>query len=60
MTEVVIVTREFRNDFELVVKSYGLSDTEIEEAKVAARGDLQNAVIFYKSIAAQILEIGCP
>lgn len=50
----VTVTREFKQDFELVVKSYGLTDTEVEEAKVAARGDLQNAVICYKSIAAQI------
>ncbi len=59
-SNAVTVTREFRADFELVVKSYGLTDTEVEEAKAAVRADLDNAIPCYKSIAQQIREIGCP
>lgn len=52
--EVVTVTRAFRADFELVVKSYGLTDAEIEEAKEAVRRDLAGATTCYASMAKQI------
>ena len=57
---MVTVTREFKTDFDQVVKCYGLTDTEIEEAKAAVRADLENATICFKSIAKQIREVGCP
>ena len=49
------VPRSFKNDFELVATYYGIrSSGEYEQAKQAARNDLQNAITTFAAIAAEI------
>lgn len=51
----VIVTKQFADDFELVANYYGLKHIgEYLEAKDAARNDLENAIITYAHLASEV------
>ena len=50
----VSVKRGFKKDFDLVVEYYGFTAEEIEEAKAAVRGDLEDAQVCYSTIAEEI------
>lgn len=46
--------RQFVEDFDKVCTHYGLTKEETEEAKQAARRDLDNAIICFSSLAREI------
>lgn len=49
------VTKQFANDFELVAEHYGLNELgEYEEAKQAARHDLEVAQVSFAAMAHEI------
>ena len=51
----VLVNKQFADDFELVATHYGLKHIgEYLIAKDAARSDLENAIVCFASIAAEI------
>lgn len=45
------VPRQFAKDFEAVCTRYNLTDEEREEAKQAARRDLENAITTFSALA---------
>lgn len=52
-----IVPREFVNDFEAVAAHYGLKALgQYDDAKSAARADLDNAITTYAAIAKEIAQ----
>lgn len=54
-TSEVKVTKQFQQDFMLVAKHYMLEELgELETAKQAARGDMENAEICYAAMAKEI------
>ena len=51
----LIVPREFVDNFEIVATHYKLRELgEYEAAKLAARGDMENAITTFASLAKEI------
>lgn len=51
----VMATKQFRADFEVVTKFYGLEELgQIEEAKAAARRDMPGATVYFAGMAKEI------
>lgn len=47
----VTVSRQFAEDFDAVCTRYGLTPKEREEAKQAARRDLESAIVCFAAMA---------
>lgn len=55
MSATVMVSKQFADDFELVAVRYNLRELgEYEEAKDAARRDIENAKVCFNAIVREI------
>lgn len=48
------VSRQFAENFDLVVRHYALPPEEVEEAKAAAKGDIEGAETCFAAMADRI------